>query len=57
MNMIILGFKYIFFMLISIGLLMNDLKFCGAVLLLTVFIQSCITCVKIHKDIKEKNDL
>lgn len=49
---IILSCKYIFFMLISIGLLMDDLKFCGAVLLLTIFLQSCFSAYKIYKDVK-----
>ena len=51
---IILTGKYLFFMFISLGLLLNDLCFCGAVLLLTVFIQSCITCYKIIKENNEK---
>ena len=45
-KVIILSIQYIFFMLIAIGLLMNDISFCGAVLFLAVFGQSTTSMIK-----------
>lgn len=52
-DVIILCVKYLFFMLVSIGLLMDSLPFVGALLLLTVLVQSTITCIKISKEVKK----
>lgn len=50
-NYVILGVKYVFFTLVAIGLLMDSLQFVGALILLTVLVQSIITCIVMNKEV------
>lgn len=50
-NYLILGIKYVFFTLVAIGLLMDSLPFVGALVLLTVLVQSIITCILMNKEV------